>query len=220
VGFWKWYDRAARADFFGNLVGLFFDWRAWLLAAIGGGSGGVMTFFWSAVDGRSPLDVWLMSLIAAACIAIIIIAVMAIVLAFRKRDFEFLFDSSDSRYVEKRGDKIRYCVGLHNLTHRTLPLFSVRTDITPFTTVALPERDPFKWGRPVGQKFIYQGGAIDPDGTDLIDLFELPAIPRFSEADLLSKPHTFVLDARAQDAIGIRTRFRYDPRSNPALKKL
>jgi hypothetical protein len=66
--FWRWFDRAARLDFFGNVVGHFFDWRGWIAGLVGGGGGGV-TFLWAAIDGRSPLDVWVIAVVVAAALA-------------------------------------------------------------------------------------------------------------------------------------------------------
>jgi hypothetical protein len=66
--FWRWFDRCARLDFFGNVVGYFFDWRGWL-AAVAGGGGGAVTFLWAAIEGRSPLDVWVIAVVVAAALA-------------------------------------------------------------------------------------------------------------------------------------------------------
>jgi hypothetical protein len=66
-GFWRYYDRASRVDFGGTLLGLVFDWKAWISTAIGGG-GGVVTFLWAAIAERSALDVWVLALLAAAAL--------------------------------------------------------------------------------------------------------------------------------------------------------
>jgi hypothetical protein len=65
---WRWYDRAGRLDFAGTMLGWVFDWKTWLFSAMGGGA----TLLWAAIDGRSSLDVWLLALMAAACMIIII----------------------------------------------------------------------------------------------------------------------------------------------------
>jgi|SRR5713101_1340778 len=73
--FWRWYDRASRADFGGTLLGFVFDWKAWISAAVGGG-GGAVTFLKAAIDGRSPLDVWVLALVVvASLIAIVYFAI-------------------------------------------------------------------------------------------------------------------------------------------------
>jgi hypothetical protein len=64
--FWRWYDWGARLEFGGNLLGLVFDWKTWLATFFGVGGGGLLTFLWAAIDGWSPLNVWLASLFAAA----------------------------------------------------------------------------------------------------------------------------------------------------------
>jgi hypothetical protein len=77
--FWRWYDRGARVDFGGKLLEFIFDWKGWLATIFGGGGGGIVTFLWAAIEGRSPLDVWLMGLVAtAAGIALIYFAISII----------------------------------------------------------------------------------------------------------------------------------------------
>jgi hypothetical protein len=69
--FWRWYDRGARMDFGGTVLGFFFDWKGWLAAAVGS-SGGAMTFLKAAMDGRDPLDVWVLATIVAAALAVFV----------------------------------------------------------------------------------------------------------------------------------------------------
>jgi hypothetical protein len=76
--FWRWYDRAARLDFAGTVVSYFFDWRGWIATFIGG-SGGAVTFLWAAIDGRSPLDVWIAAVIVAAALAVFVWVIITIV---------------------------------------------------------------------------------------------------------------------------------------------
>jgi hypothetical protein len=71
---WRWYDRAGRLDFAGTMLGWVFDWKTWLFSAMGGG----VTLLWAAIDGRSSLDVWLLALMATACMIIIISGVAAL----------------------------------------------------------------------------------------------------------------------------------------------
>jgi hypothetical protein len=91
--FWRWYDRAARLDFAGTVLGYFFDWRSWLI----GTSGGAMTFIWAAIDGRSPLDVWLMALMATACMVVISTCAMAL---WQKASFKRLVTAPTARTLE------------------------------------------------------------------------------------------------------------------------
>jgi hypothetical protein len=67
-GFWRWYDRGARTDFAGTLLGYVFDWKGYITATLGG-SGGAATFLKAAIDGRSPLDVWVLAVEVAASLA-------------------------------------------------------------------------------------------------------------------------------------------------------
>jgi len=65
-GFWRWYDRAARADFAGTLLGYVFDWKGWITGTLGS----VVTFSWAAIDGRSPLDVWVLTVVVMAALTV------------------------------------------------------------------------------------------------------------------------------------------------------
>jgi hypothetical protein len=71
MDFWKWFDRAARADFAGNLLDFIFGWKRWLLGLLLPGGGG-MTFLWAAIDGRSPLDVWVLAVVVVAALTVIL----------------------------------------------------------------------------------------------------------------------------------------------------
>jgi hypothetical protein len=70
-GFWRWYDRASRVDFSGTLLDFVFDWKGWISATIAG-SGGAVTFLKAAIDGRSPLDVWVVAVVVAAALVILV----------------------------------------------------------------------------------------------------------------------------------------------------
>jgi hypothetical protein len=65
--FWRWYDRGSRLDFAGTLLSLIFDWKAWAIGLVGGGG----TFLWAAIDGRSPLDVWVTAVVVLAALTLI-----------------------------------------------------------------------------------------------------------------------------------------------------
>jgi hypothetical protein len=70
-GFWRWYDRGARVDLFDRIFSFFFDWRTWIAGFIGSG-GGTMTFIWAAVDGWSPLVVWVFAIVVTAALATLV----------------------------------------------------------------------------------------------------------------------------------------------------
>ena len=38
-GFWRWFDRGARADFAGTMLGWVFDWKGWIAGFFAGGGG-------------------------------------------------------------------------------------------------------------------------------------------------------------------------------------
>jgi hypothetical protein len=74
VGFWRWYDRGARFDFLGTLIGFFFDWKTWLAGILGGGG---VTSLWAFFEGRQLLDIWVMALVTTAAGIIIAAAGLA-----------------------------------------------------------------------------------------------------------------------------------------------
>ena len=83
--FWRWYDRGSRADFGGTLLGLVFDWKAWIVT-IFAGSGGVLTFLLAAIRGRDPLDVWVFALVVTASLMVIVyLAISLLEKLLRKR---------------------------------------------------------------------------------------------------------------------------------------
>lgn len=72
--------KAAEHTHFGDiLISAVFDWRHWILTLVPG-AGGAVTFLWAAIEGRSPLDVWI--------VAVIVIAALfaAVYFAFRLLD--------------------------------------------------------------------------------------------------------------------------------------
>lgn len=71
--FWRGYDWVARADL---AVGWLFDWRKWLWSFVPGGA--AMTFLWAAIEGRSPLDVWIAAVIVMAALAVFVYFLIAI----------------------------------------------------------------------------------------------------------------------------------------------
>jgi hypothetical protein len=67
AAFWRWFDRAARADFAGNAVGWFWDWKSWTLSAVGG----ALALILSKLDGWSNTSVFLATLCAGLIVAIV-----------------------------------------------------------------------------------------------------------------------------------------------------
>jgi hypothetical protein len=68
------YDWIARADL---AVGWIFDWRNWLWTLVP--TGGGMTFLWAAIDGRSPLDVWIAAVVVMAALAVTVFVVIFLI---------------------------------------------------------------------------------------------------------------------------------------------
>jgi hypothetical protein len=83
---------SARADFGGTLLGFVFDWKGWIAATVGG-SGGAMTFLKAAIDGRSPLDVWVFALVVVAALVAIVYFSISILEKYKKSE------TADSRAV-------------------------------------------------------------------------------------------------------------------------
>jgi hypothetical protein len=70
------FDWAARTEFAGHLLDFIFDWRKALWALVP--SGGAMTFLWAAIEGRSPLDVWVLAaLVMGGLAAFVYFALLA-----------------------------------------------------------------------------------------------------------------------------------------------
>jgi hypothetical protein len=68
---------------------------------------------------------------------------------------------------------------------------------------------------------LYQGGAIDPDVTEPIELFDLPLrenLPKYE--DFMQNVYTFTLEARCRDAKPCTAEFEYDPKNTPMIRRL
>jgi hypothetical protein len=70
--FWRWFDRLARADFAGTLIGLLVDWRPWVPTV----GAFLISFFWASAENKSVLDVFVTALVVAACVAVLTIAIL------------------------------------------------------------------------------------------------------------------------------------------------
>jgi hypothetical protein len=102
--FWKNYDRGARVDFAGTLLGLIFDWRTWLASFVGGGG---MTFMWAAIAGRDPLDVYIYALISTACFVVIVAGAATLFQAIRGTRLAITFDPTPAgQGVADHRDKV------------------------------------------------------------------------------------------------------------------
>jgi hypothetical protein len=121
--------------------------------------------------------------------------------------------------------KTVYYVGLHITSIRTIFHPSIRAISGPFTDRVI---GPHHWrhrggDHPTGHAVvIYEGGAIDPNVTESVELFELPFrdhLPR-DETDLLRKIQTFTLEARCRDAKPCFAKFEYDPDKYPMIRLL
>jgi hypothetical protein len=74
-GFWRWFDRAARLDFFGTLLGFFFDWKLWLPT----GGAAMIAFLSGIAEGKSFVDALVSTSLFAAAAAVIVIAILLLI---------------------------------------------------------------------------------------------------------------------------------------------
>jgi hypothetical protein len=134
--------------------------------------------------------------------------------------FELVYDADDERFVKKEENKTLYRVGLHVLGNQTIDLPNILVFDSPFTErIIAPIHS--RAGSPVGSIRIYQGGALDPDVLELIDLCELPNERKFlnvkNESGPLGHAHTFIVEARARHCKPVPATFRYDPGQFPMV---
>jgi hypothetical protein len=65
------------------MLGWVFDWKGWIIGTAAG-SGGSITFLKAAIEGRSPLDVWVLAVVVAAGLAIVAYVTISILEKYRK----------------------------------------------------------------------------------------------------------------------------------------
>jgi hypothetical protein len=223
--FWRWYDRGPRIDFAATLLGFIFDWKTWFAALIGGGA---VNFFWAAIEGKAPLEVYQAALIAIACFVIIIAAIGALVqTVFLRKAFRFLFDIADANYIRPMANEAtRYIVGLQALARHTILFPNVHAHENEFTARMFAERHRELTGEPhvSGPLMIYRGGALDRRVIHPIHLCDLPS-RQWLNTDHgqgpLAQIHRFVLEARGRDIPEpVMAEFEYNPDSVPMIRML
>jgi hypothetical protein len=131
-----------------------------------------------------------------------------------KAEFEFVYDPNDPRFVKVGPHKTTYFVGLRIKAQRTIDSPSVLALDGPFTERVI--RGAGASLGPPGYFFLYRGGALDPEVTETIELFDLPFsenLPK-EETDLLRHTQTFTLEARGRDARPVTAVFEYNPPRN------
>jgi hypothetical protein len=180
-----------------------------------------VTFLWAAIEGRPPVEVWLMALVAIACFAIIIAAISAgkKMIARDRRDLEIVYNHNDSRFVRPttRG-YVRYYVGLRILCHRSVDFPNVRALEGPFANGVLAVA---RNGNAFGNVEVYKGGTLDWDDLEIFELVGLPDREHLTQADdLLKSPHRFTLEARGRDVRVARAEFEYEPSQTPMIRML
>jgi hypothetical protein len=137
-----------------------------------------------------------------------------------KPDFDVVFVPSDKRFVAVDRHMIRYSIALWNRTAHTIAWPSIRVHDTAFAMQILTAVDPYNWSQPVGARYIFVGGAINPNALEFVPLFDLPTDDRFfRHPDLLSARHRFTLEAHGRDAKTLLVDFEYDPAKFPRIRK-
>jgi hypothetical protein len=177
---WRWFDRGARVDFVGTLLGLIFDWRTWLAGIF---SGGGMTFLWAAIEGWSPLQVYLMAIFASACFVIIIAGVVAAVKTIRRAAFEIVYDQNDPNCVQPIANSAtRFSVQLHMLAKHSIDGPNVRAQENEFTVRMFADRHREVTGKP------YVSGPLQLY-IDLSSRGQWPIELQYFERPCGSQPH-------------------------------
>jgi hypothetical protein len=135
-------------------------------------------------------------------------------------DFDIEFDPQDNRCLDIGHPSIGYSILLRNRSSQTIAWPSIQARITPFTDQMLEGVDPYNWGQPIGAKFVFVGGAIDPDARLQIKLFDLPADEQyFAHPQLLARVHRFTLEVHGRHARTYRAEFEYNPSVFPRIRK-
>jgi hypothetical protein len=137
-----------------------------------------------------------------------------------KPEFDFIYDAHDPRFVKAEKHKTTYFVGLKIKARRTIDAPSVLAADNPFTERVIHGRGAPSG--PSGYFFVYRGGALDPDVTETVELFDLPFFENLPKerTDILRQVQTFTLEARGRDARPVTAVFEYNPRETPMIRKL
>jgi hypothetical protein len=136
----------------------------------------------------------------------------------QKPAFEFIFDHSQQWVQTDHPQRISYLFGLHVLAPQTVDFPNVWMLKSPLT------KRLFDPEHASGGHVLYKGGAIDPDVTEPIQLFDLPPNRKFInlryEGDPLGSRQTFVLEARCRHYKPVQAKFEYDPDKVPMIRML
>jgi hypothetical protein len=126
---------------------------------------------------------------------------------------EIVYDENDQRYVRLRNGATRYYVGLHILAQKSVVFPNIRVVEGEFASLLALARRRSEFGNVE----IYRGGALDPDDLEIVELIGISNEPPEKD-DPLSRPHRFILEARAQDVRVARKEFEYDPTKTPRIR--
>jgi hypothetical protein len=135
------------------------------------------------------------------------------------KKFEFVFDQTDRRFVRTKKEKTSYFFGLHILAKETIDFPNVWALDSEFTQITFARR--FMQSHPSRDVQIYKGGAIDPDHTEIIEMWEFPNEKKWIDArSPLRSAYRFTLQARGRHCKPVDQEFEYDPDKTPMIRIL
>jgi hypothetical protein len=121
---------------------------------------------------------------------------------------------------QDENETTRFCIGLRILRRGTVPFPNVRARESEFTTAVLASYGRLERS---GAVQLYEGGALDHEDIELIELCRLPSF-KFLKIkgpdDPIGHIQRFVLEARGGGATTRRFEFEYDPLKIPMIRKI
>src|SRR4051812_37902858 len=101
----KAFKAAEHAHFGDILISAVFDWRHWFFALVPC-VGGAATFLWAAIEGRSPLDVWMVAVIVVAALSAAVYFAFRLLDRFRSPRLGIAFNAEPALTLEiDRGER-------------------------------------------------------------------------------------------------------------------
>jgi hypothetical protein len=135
------------------------------------------------------------------------------------KKFEFVFDPNDRRFVRTNYQKTSYFFGLHILAKETIDSPNVWALDSEFTRMTFARK--FMSTHASRNVLIYSGGAIDPDHTEIIEMYALPSEKKWlGERSPLCSTYRFTLQARGRNCKPVDQEFEYDPDKTPMIRML
>ncbi len=157
--------------------------------------------------------------------AALVIVIVAYQIGLRDRSlkpaFEIIFDPNDKAFMSSSNERTRYFIGLKILTSHTIDSPNIWALNSPFTDRVF--KQIYDNNHPSGNVRIYNGGALDPKVTEIIELFSLRSreyLDMEDKTNPLAIIQQFTLEARGRDVPPVKQKFEYDPNKFPMIRKL